>query len=108
MGLVMVSWCSVQTSSSRRPLSLQFPTLCLPKTPFQASESRPTWHSSHQRTRPCHLAGCPARVCEGRCKTCPFLQDQPPGALGHTEECEALFVVDWKAHVHDSVRVDGG
>ena len=37
--LVMASWCSAQNSSRRRPLSLQLPTPCLPRTPFQASES---------------------------------------------------------------------
>lgn len=26
----------------------------------------------------------------------------------NTEECEVLFVVDWKAHVDDLVRVAGG
>ena len=40
--LVMVSSCSEQNSSSRRPLSLQFPTPCLPRTPVHTLQSRPT------------------------------------------------------------------
>ena len=41
-GVCDASCCSVQNSSSKRPLSLQLPTPCLPSAPFQASESLPT------------------------------------------------------------------
>ena len=40
--LVMTNCCSVQNSSSNRPLSLQLPTLCLQSTLFQESASWPT------------------------------------------------------------------
>ena len=37
-----IGWCSEQNSRSKRPLSLQMPISCLPRTPFHSSKSRPS------------------------------------------------------------------
>ena len=50
MVLMMTSCCSEQCSCSKRPLSLQLPTPCLPSTPFQESASWPTLALKSPRT----------------------------------------------------------
>ena len=63
---VMVSYCSEQNSSSRRPLSSRFPTPCLARTLSRLQCLDQLWRWSHQVSVPCRLRGCIKDVLIGK------------------------------------------